>query len=385
MAGSLKDKVAIIGMGCTKFGENWDNSLQAMIVDAASEAYADAGVEVKDIEAAWFGNVYETPGGALLADALKLDGKPVTRLENYCATAMDALRNACFAVASGMYDIVLALGAEKLKDSGYVGLATVPLRGHTLIGWGLTAPGSFALAATRHFARFGTTKQHLAKIAVKNHHNGTLCPRAHFQREVSLDVVMNAPMIAWPLGLFDCCPVTDGAAAAIVTRADLARKFRGDPIYVKAMAMAVDAGKPFFRPGFDYLHWPATVKAALSAYEQAGITNPLKEIDIAQVHDCFTITELMNYEDLGFCPKGEGKDYVDAGVFTLEGELPVNTDGGLKSFGHPVGASGLRMIYELYKQIQGKAGPRQVKNVNIGLAHNLGGTPQICSVAIVGR
>lgn len=385
MAGALKDKVAIIGMGCTKFGENWDKSLTDMIVDAAYEAYQDAGVEVKDIQAAWFGNVSETPGGALLADAIKMDGKPITRVENYCATAMDALRNACFGVACGMYDIALALGAEKLKDTGYVGLPTVMMRGHSVIGWGLTAPGSFALAATRHFARFGTTKEHLAKIAVKNHHNGSLCPKAHFQREVTLEQVMNAPMIAWPLGLFDCCPVTDGAAAAIITRADLAHKFRSDPIYIKGIGMAVDAGKPFFRPGFDYLHWPATVKAGQDAYEQAGIKNPLEELDIAQVHDCFTITELLNYEDLGFCPKGEGKNYVDAGVFTLEGKLPVNTDGGLKSFGHPIGASGLRMIYELYLQFQGKAGRRQLKNPKIGLAHNLGGTPQICSVAIVGK
>jgi acetyl-CoA C-acetyltransferase len=385
MKGALTDKIAIVGMGCTKFGENWDKSLFDMIVDAAYEAYQDAGVEVKDIQAAWFGNLYETCGGAWLADALKLDGKPITRVENYCATAMDALRNACFAVACGMYDLVLALGAEKLKDSGYVGLATAGMRGHPVLGWGLTAPGSFALAATRHFARFGTTKEHLAKIAVKNHHNGTLCPKAHFQRAVTLEQVMNAPMIAWPLGLFDCCPVTDGAAAAIITRADLARKFTDEPIYIKAIGMSVDAGKPFLRPGFDYLHWPATVNAGLSAYQQAGIKNPLEEIDVAQVHDCFTITELLNYEDLGFCPKGEGKDYVDAGIFTLEGKLPVNTDGGLKSFGHPVGASGLRMIYELYNQLRGKAGARQVKDATRGLAHNLGGTPQICSVTIVGK
>ena len=384
MTDGIKDKVAIIGMGCTKFGENWEWSADDMMIEAAYEAYQDAGIEPKDIKAAWVGTTTSGVAGTSLADPLKLRDIPITRVENFCATAMEALRNAIFAVACGEYDIALALGFEKLKDSGLRGLPTSAR--HPVVTLGGTAPGLFALPAARHFETFGTTKEHLAKIAVKNHKNGALNPKAHFQREITLEQAMKAPIISWPLGLFDCCPTTDGSACAIVCRKDLAKSFRDDPVIVKTITLSVDSVFPGFRPGHDFLHWPATVSAARMAYQQLGITDPQKQISFAEVHDCFTITELLIYEDLGFCPKGEAKDYIDSGFFEREGELPVNPDGGLKSFGHPVGASGLRMIYECYKQLQGKADKRQLKkNLDLALAHNLGGPPQVCSVAILGR
>jgi acetyl-CoA C-acetyltransferase len=377
----IKDKVAIIGMGCTKFGENWDKDAEDMIVEAAYEAYKDAGIEPNAIQAAWVGTRESGSSGASLATPLKLQDIPITRAENFCATGMEAFRMACFGVASGLYDIVLALGFEKLKDSGISGRGGVT---YSVVDAGGTAPGRFGLPFARYSKTFGATREHLAKIAVKNHRNGARCPRAHFQREITIEQALNAPIIAWPHGLFDCCPTTDGSAAAIICRADMARNFRADYILVRALGLAVSPGRPAFTPGRDFLHWPPTVHAARQAYEQAGIREPLKDLDCVELHDCFTTTELLTYEDLGFCRKGEAKDYVDAGVFTLEGELPVNTDGGLKSFGHPIGASGIRMIFELYKQLQGKVdGPRQVKNAQVGLAHNLGGPPNVCSITIV--
>jgi acetyl-CoA C-acetyltransferase len=384
---SIKDKVAIIGMGLCKFGENWEQGADDMIIEAAYEAYEDAGIEPSDIQAAWVGTLYSGVAGVTLAEPLKLPRIPVTRVENYCATGHEAIRNASFAVACGMYDVVLACGFEKLKDTGAGGLGVG--RGmHPVLEGRRTAPSTFAFIATRYFHTYGLSpeegKRTLAKIAVKNHHNGSMSPKAHFQREVTLEQVINAPFIAWPLGLFDCCPTTDGAAAAIITRADLAKKFRPDPIYIKGIGFAANQILPHFEPGFDWTGFEMNRSAASQAYDQAGIRDPRKEINVAIVHDCFTITEMIDCEDLGFSPKGRAKEDIDAGTFTLEGELPVNSDGGLKAFGHPIGASGIRMTYEVYKQLQGKAGPRQIKNVQRGLSHTLGGPPQVACVAVFG-
>ena len=392
---SIKDRVAIIGMGCTKFGENWEMSPVDMMVDAAYEAFEDAGVESKDIQAAWYGSfISMLPGtGQPLAGSLKLDYIPITRVENACATGSDALRNACYAVASGVYDIVLVLGMEKLKDSGYSGLpdsdmamgsSGVP---NTFRTRNFSSPGGFALMATGYFHKYGLNpdqgKEMLGKIAVKNHHNGTLHPKAHFQREVTLEQVLNAPIIAWPLGLFDCCGVSDGSAAAIICRADMAKNFRPDPVYIKALQIAVGPWEGFMDPEYDYAWVPETFRAGQAAYAEAGITNPRKEISTAEVHDCFTITEAVIYEDLQWSPRGTAKEDIYASTFELGGELPVNTDGGLKCFGHPIGASGLRMMYEEYKQLQGKAGPRQVKDCKYGLTHNLGGVPGCATVSVL--
>ena len=385
----IKDRVAIIGMGCTKFGERWDAGTSDLIVEAAYEAYEDAGVESKDIQAAWVGTVQSFRTGQPLAQALKLDYVPITRVENACATATDAFRNASYAVAAGIYDIVLATGVEKLKDSGFSGLA-VPEAVGSEVAPPAPPPSQFAMAATRYFHHYEKPyeegKRTLAQIASKNHHNGTLNSKAHFQREVSVEQVMNAPMIAWPLGLYDCCGVSDGAAAAIITTPEIARSLRRDYVLVKGLGLAVGSFG-MLRDDWDFVHFPENVRAGQAAYQEAGITNPRDEIDMAIVHDCFTITELIIAEDLGFSPRGRAREDVEAGTFTLEGDLPINTDGGLKCFGHPVGASGIRMIYEVYKQLQGKAEGRQLKKADLGLTHNLGGRPGsfTASVALFGR
>ncbi|MBM3941464.1 MAG: acetyl-CoA acetyltransferase [SAR202 cluster bacterium] len=385
----IKDRVAILGMGCTKFGERWESSAADLMVEAAQEAYADAGIAPKDIQAAWVGTASSFRTGQPLAEALKLDYVPITRVENACATATDAFRNACYAVAAGVYDMVLALGVEKLKDSGYSGLA-IPEAPGSDVAPPTPPPAQFAMTATRYFHHYGIPfeegKRTLAKIAAKNHHNGTLNPKAHFQREVSVEQVVKAPMVAWPLGLFDCCGVSDGAAAAIITTPEIARSLRPDPVLVKALGLAVGAFG-ILRSDWDFVHFPETVRASRAAYQEAGISDPRQELDLAMVHDCFTITELIIYEDLGFSPRGQASRDVASGAFTLEGDLPVNTDGGLKCFGHPVGASGIRMMYEVYQQLQGRAGPRQLRKADLGLTHNLGGRPGsfTCSVAILGR
>lgn len=387
MVESLKDKVAIVGVGCTKFGDLYDHSLQDLMVEAAEMAYEDAGIEPDLIEAAWLGTFSPGFGGGkasiTLADALRLYGKPITRVENFCATGTDAFRNACLAIVAGLYEIVLVIGAEKLKDRPVRGLRREGV--HPYLDAGSTAPGVFALAANRYFHEFDIDRHVLAKVAVKNHHNGALNPKAHFQREVTEEQVLNAPIIAYPFGLYDCCPTTDGAAAAILCRADRARSFRDDPVLVKGIGLAVMTGKPYFDPTFDYIGFRSTKLAAQQAYEMAGIKNPRQEIDLAEVHDCFTWTEITNYEDLGFCKKGEGRYFIEEGHSTLNGDLPVNPSGGLKSFGHPVGASGVRMIYEIVTQLRGQAGPRQVPNPELGLVHNLGGPGSVACVVILGR
>ena len=391
--GNIKDKVAIVGMGCSKFGERWDASLEDLAIESAYEAYEDAGVGPEDIEACWMGQVMAPVngnGGAAIADALKLLDIPVIRNENWCTTAHIALIEACIAVASGLYDTVMAIGVEKLKDTGYPGLGTG--RGMSpVLEARRTAPGSFGLIAKRYFETYGLSneegKETLAKIAVKNHDNGSLCPKAHFHNKITLEKALNAPIIAWPLGLFDCCGNSDGSACAIITRADRARDFRPDPVYMKGYGISMDSLLPHLRPGFDWLHFDALIKSSHKAYEMAGIKNPREELDVAEVHDCFTITELAIYENFGFSPRGKAKEDIDSGFFARGGGLPVNIDGGLKCFGHPIGASGLRMTYEIYKQLQGKADlpERQVKNPRLGLSHTFGGPPQISAVAILGN
>jgi len=391
--GSIKDKVAVVGMGCVKFGENWEQSASDMMVDAAYEAYEDAGIEPKDIQAAWFGST-QIGLGEPLAYALKFEYIPVTRIENLCATATDAFRNACFSVACGMYDVVMALGCEKLKDTGRGGLGGVGPAGGP--GSGLVVPSSgavtaFSRMANRYMEHYGWSyedfKPILAKIAVKNHYNGSLNPKAHFQTAITEEQAINARMVAWPLGLYDCCGVSDGAAAAIITRADMAKNFRDDYVLVKGIGLAVGARQGWLQQSYDMVHMEETVRAGQQAYTQAGIKDPAKEIDLAEVHDCFTITELVIMEDLGFAPRGGAPEYVKEGRFALDGDLAVNPDGGLKSFGHPIGASGLRMMYEVYKQLQGKAGPRQRKNPTFGLTHNFGFNPGsgVGSVTILGQ
>ena len=391
--GSIKDRVAIVGMGCSKFGERWEDGPEDLAIEAAYEAYDDAGIGKEDIEACWYSQVMGPMigvSGTVAVDSLKLGNIPVIRNENWCASGHIALLEACMAVASGAYDVVMALGVEKLKDTGYPGLGTG--RGmHPVYEARRTSPGSFGLIAQRYFDVYGLTidegREALAKIAVKNHDNGSLCPKAHFHNKITVEKVLNAPVIAWPLGLFDCCGNSDGAACAIITTVEKAKDFRKDPIFLKGFGISTDAMMPHFRPDFSWTSFDALVNSSHKAYEMAGIKNPRNELDLAEVHDCFSITELLIYEDFGFSPRGKAKEDIDSGFFTRDGGLPVNIDGGLKCFGHPIGASGLRMSYEVYKQLQGKADlpERQIKNPRLGLAHTFGGPPQISAVAIFGN
>jgi acetyl-CoA C-acetyltransferase len=393
MPEGVRNKVAIIGMGCTRFGELWDKNSESLIVEAFGEAIQDAGIEKKDIDAAWFSSCFAEnnvgKSAIPLASALKLPFLPVTRTENFCASGTEAIRAACYAVASGASDVALAVGVEKLKDIGYGGLPDFSqLRGiyNRQIYPNMTAPGMFAMMATKYFDRYGLSpeegKRTIAKISAKSHYNGAHNPKAHLQREVSVETIMNAPMVAWPLGLFDCCGVTDGAAAAIIVRADRAKDFRPDPIYVKALQIAVSPEEEFRYHQWDGTHVETTVRAATRAYKEAGIKNPREELSLIEVHDCFSITELVIYEDLLISPRGKAKEDVDSGFYNLDGKLPCNSDGGLKSFGHPIGATGIRMVYEIYKQFQGKCGIRQLKNPRFGLSHNLGGFPANCVIGI---
>jgi len=388
----IKDRVAIVGMGCTKFGELWDKNYKDLMVDACYEAFEDAGIGPKDIQAAWYGSRESGFTGSHLANALKLEYIPISRVENFCAGGTDTFRNACYGVAAGIYDIALACGVEKCKDhfGGFTMDITDPFD-RSMVEWELPPVSQFAQLANGYFNKYGLSyeegKKTLAKIAVKNHHNGTMSPKAHFQREITLEQAINAPIISYPLGLFDACGLSDGGAAAIITTPEIAKSMRKDYILVKGLALVNGGGQGKLRSDYDFSYIPETVEAGKLAYKEAGIKNPRQEVDIAVVHDCFTITELLIYEDLGFSPRGKGPEDVEAGTFALEGDLPVNTDGGLKCFGHPLSASGLRMIYEIYKQLQGKAGDRQIKKADIGLTHNVGGVCGYfnCAVAIFGK
>lgn len=388
MPGSIKDKVAIIGMGCTRFGELWGQGPSDLVVEAVSEACDDAGVEVQDMEAAWVGTLFTGMGGRTLSEPLKLQYIPVTRVENACGSGQEALRGAAYAVAAGVYDLCLAVGVEKLKDEGSSGLPGMQNRTGT--HYESTPPGMFAMMATTYFKRYGLSPQEgktmLAKVSVKSHHNGMLNPKAHLRREITVEQVLNAPIIAWPLGLFDCCGVSDGAAAAIVTRADLATQFRPDPVFIKSLQISSSPTSGRMISSYDYTHVEEAYRAGVAAYREAGIKEPRNEISMAEVHDCFSITEAVTMEDLQFSPRGRVREDIEAGTFNLEGELPVQTDGGLKCFGHPIGASGIRMVYEIYLQLQGKADKRQIRDPKLGLAHNMGNEPYapVVSLCIVG-
>ncbi len=391
MADSIKDKAAIVGMGCTKFGERFDSSLSDLIIEAAYEAYEDAQIDPKDVQAVFFGNVRANQVAANpVADALKLRDIPMMRNSNWCCSGHVALIEACIAVANGTFDCVMAIGAEKLKDTGFGGLGIG--RGDTAVmEHRRTAPGSFGLIGPRYFSEYGLTMEEgrrmLAKIAVKNHDNGFLTPKAHFHKKITVDQVLNSPIIAFPLTLFDCCGNSDGAAAAIITRADTAKTMRDNPIYVKGFGMSMDSVMPHTRPQFDWMSFPSLINSSKMAYEMAGIKNPREEIDVAEVHDCFSVTEMSIYEDFGFSPRGKCIEDIESGFFERNGGLPVNVDGGLKCFGHPVGASGIRMTYEIYHQLQGTVDnpERQIKDASIGLSNTFGGPPQFSCVFIAGN
>ncbi|MDR3500089.1 MAG: acetyl-CoA acetyltransferase [Parvibaculum sp.] len=396
MAAGIKDKVAILGMGCSKFGERWDAGPEELMVEAYLEAMQDAGIEPTQIDAAWFSThideVGTGKGGTPLSLALRLPNIAVTRVENFCAGGSEALRGAVYAVASGAADIALALGVEKLKDTGYGGLPTGSM-GTLNPQWSPSgsAPGNFAQLASAYRAKHGVSKEDLkraiAHVSVKSHANGAKNPKAHLRNAVTEEQVMNAPMIAEPLGLFDCCGVSDGAAAAIVTTPEIAKALgKKDIVTVKAMQLAVSNGLESQHNSWDGSYFHTARIAAKKAYMEAGIQKPREEVSMMEVHDCFSITELVTMEDLFISPEGRAVHDVMDGFYDADGKVPCQIDGGLKCFGHPIGASGLRMAYEMYLQLQGRAGERQLKNPRIGLTHNLGGAPSsnVCSVTIIG-
>ena len=386
----IKDRVAIVGMGCTPFGEHWDKGADDLLIDAAVEAHASAGVESDAIDAYWLGTMGSGISGLMLSEALKLPYKPVTRLENMCATGSEAMRNAAYAVASGAYDLVMAIGVEKLKDSGFSGLAigTPPDDGTKS---GMTAPAMFALLAPAYAKKYGVDegelKEVLARIAWKNHVNGSRNPKAQFRKEVPIERIKASPPVAGMFGIFDCSGVSDGSAAAILCRAEDAHKYTDTPIFIKALSFAAGPAQGCYSQDYDFTTFPEVVASSRDAYSQAGILDPREEVSMAEVHDCFTATELVLMEDMGFSPRGQGWKDALAGRFDGDGPQPVNPDGGLKSFGHPIGASGLRMMYEMWLQLRGEAGERQIADPKIGLTHNLGGAPGRCVsfVSVVGK
>jgi len=400
MADGIRDKVVIIGMGCTKFGERWESSAEDLMVEAFVECLEDAGIEKKEIQAAYLGTHFDevNVGKAALplSMTLKLPYIPVTRTENFCATATEAFRAACYSVAAGAYDIVLALGVEKLKDTGYGGLPGGAGRGVSsfMMGANMTAPGMFAQLATAYGAKWGISmekiKDAMAHISAKSHANGVLNPKAHLRRAVSEEQIKAAPMIAYPLGLFDCCGVSDGAACAIITTPEIAKSLKRNQDFVKVKALQISdsSGEEAMFSNWDGSHFVTTRKAATNAYEEAGIEDPRKEISMMEVHDCFSITEMVTMEDLHISPKGGSYDDIMDGFYDLDGEIPCQVDGGLKCYGHPIGASGLRMIYAMYEQIIERVPEeRKVKNARMGLTHNLGGTPwsNVAAITIIGK
>jgi acetyl-CoA C-acetyltransferase len=398
MATGIKDKVAIIGMGCTRFGERWDVGGEELMVEAFTECIEDAGIDPGEIQAAWLGTCIEEinvgKSALPLSMTLRLPFIPVTRTENFCASGTEAFRGAVYAVASGAYDICLALGVEKLKDTGYGGLPN-PGSNAGSLSWlwfpNMTAPGAFAQLATAYAAKNRIPDQDLkramAQVSVKSHENGALNPKAHLRKPVTIDQVLAAPIIAHPLGLFDCCGVSDGSACAIVTTVEKARDMGiKNPVTVKALQLALSNGEEMGYNEWDGDHFMTTDRCSTKAYEEAGVTNPREEISMMELHDCFSITELVTYEDLHISERGNAwRDVLD-GFYNRDGKIPCQIDGGLKCFGHPIGASGLRMLYEMYLQFQGRAGERQLESPKYGITHNLGGFPpmNICSIAIVG-
>jgi acetyl-CoA C-acetyltransferase len=389
----IRDRVAIVGMACTPFREHFDKSADDLMVQASEEAYASAGVNKDTVDAYWLGTAGSGMSGITLARPLQLTGKPVTRVENYCATGSEALRNASYAVASGAYDIAMAVGVEKIKDSGYQGMSAAPIPNDGTART-LTAAAMFSMVVPAYAKRYGVTetelREALAHIASKNHYNGARNPRAQFRREVSEAAVCAATPVAGMLGIFDCAGVADGAAAAIVVRAEDAHKYTDKPLYIKALSFVAGNGNGLADPTYDYTTFPEVAASAKDAYAQAGITSPRDQIAMAEVHDCFTPTEMVLMEDLGFAERGTAYKEVLAGTYDLTGDLPINPDGGLKSFGHPVGASGLRMMFEAWLQLRGEAPEeRRIRTADRGyaLTHNLGGYPgeMVSFVSILGN
>ena len=382
--------VAVIGVGITKFGELWDKSFRQLIAEAGSHAIIDSGISGTEIDALYVGSmsagrfVGQEHVGALVADAsgFSLMHIPSIRVESACASGGLAFRQGYFSVASGMNDIVVIGGIEKMTDVVGTEASNILATGldqEWEAFFGATFPGIYAMIATKHMNDFGTTREQLAQVAVKNHANGALNPYAQFKREIKLESVLNAPMVAYPLGMLDCSPVSDGAATLILCAAEKAKKYTDKPVKIIGSGQASDTLPLHGRN--DICTFESTTYAARMAYKRANI-EPSK-IDVAEVHDCFTIAEILAIEDLGFVKKGDGGKAIDNKITTLDGKIPVNPSGGLKAKGHPVGATGVAQIGEIVLQLRGEADKRQVKDAKIGLTHNVGAGGASCVVNIL--
>jgi acetyl-CoA C-acetyltransferase len=373
--------VALIGSGITQFGELWEKSLGDLVAEAGISAIMDAGIDGDDIDGMYIGGmsagrfVGQEHLGSLATEVAGLSNLhiPSTRVEAACASGGLAMHAGYLAVASGLYDIVVVGGAEKMTDvagSEATNILTSAASQEWEAFFGATFPGLYALMARYHMHKYGTTIEQLAHVAVKNHYNGSLNPRAQFRRPISIDEVLNSTMVADPLHLLDCSPITDGAAAVVMASLETACELSDAPVKILASCHASDSISLSNRSRFDAI--PAVLATAQRAYKQAGISS--QDIDFAEVHDCFTIAEIMAIEDLGFFEKGEGGQATEQGLTALNGKIPINTSGGLKSKGHPVGATGIAQIHEVMLQLRGEAKERQVKNAQIGLSHNVGGS-----------
>jgi acetyl-CoA C-acetyltransferase len=382
---SLRGKVAIVGMGMIPFGEHYEKSFEWMLEEAYLLALKNTpkGIDPDRIQAAWLGSALGDlmgtmyPCGSTLTANIGLGGRgiPCTQIVNGCPTGSDTFRVGAMSVASGAYDVVLVVGAEKMRDKPTdESILCVANMGHPFMvlgqAYGTTGASLFASYANAHMAKYGTTKSQMAKVAVKNHYNGSLNPDAHHRMRITEEQVLKSPLVASPFNVLDCCPQTDGAAAAIIVRADLAKEFTDEPIYLAGFGCGTDY--QYYCDKIDWTEFYNTRHAGEQAYKMAGI-GP-EQIDLAEVHDCFTFTEITTIESLGFVPKGEGGKAAESGLTALDGKIPVSTSGGLLSKGHPLGATGVAQLYELWEQLRGRAGDRQVKLKNgYGLQQNIGG------------
>ncbi len=390
----IAGRVAIVGSATTDFGVLHHRSYLDLVAEAGFGAVVDAGIGLEKVDAAWLATAEPLIGslvgdsGAAVAEALRFAPRPVTRVSNFCTSGMEAVRAAAMAIAAGEYDIVLAIGAEKMRDVTPKESLVAKTAEHThpTLAKGRTAPGQFALLANRYLHEFGYSREDLALVPVKNHRHAMSNPAAQFGSDLSVDQVLSAPIISEPLGLYDCTPTSDGAAAVVLASCEWADANAERYSVIEGLSLAVTGGyfSTFFDASRDLLGFESTRSAARTAYAQAGITDPRRELDVVECHDCFSITEIVNTEDLGLAGRGEGVGLLRSGATTHGGDIPVNVSGGLQACGHPVGATGTRMVAEIHRQVTNRAGDRQVAGAQRGLAHTLGGPGVISCVMVLG-
>ena len=391
----IAGQVAIIGSAATLFGVQHERGYLDLLEEAGRGAIADAGLETEAIEAAWLGTAHpelvslQGDSGTAVTETLGIAPRPVTRVAAYCATGMEAVRGAAMAVAAGEYDVVLAVGAEKMRDVSPRGslVARTANMTHPTIAKGRSAPGQFALLANRYMAEFDCSREDLAAVAVKNHEHATRNPIAQHNTPITLEEVLSAPMVAEPLGVLDSSSTTDGAAAVVLTTVERAQAIDRPFAVLDGVGFAVVGGyySELYSEDNDFLGFRSTREAAKIAYAQAGVDDPRSQLDFVECHDCFTITEILNYEDLGIAARGTGWRLLQEGATAVGGEIPVNLSGGLQACGHPIGATGLRVVKEVADQVTGRAGDRQVVGATRGLAHTLGGPGVLSSVMVISK